>query len=354
MRQRKPRVGTPAPAPTEATPPAPVTLVQPTHKLVATTDGLRSVCVWCGAESEVGLEDGRAVRRYRKPGGKWQAEIVCVGAPAPPAPPVQQEGDAIDAIAEKHPIIQVLRKHLPEFDAMMAPEVLDGYDVAKVAEQVDLSVECSPVIFRRGGIRPVQACMLDGGKYRVYIHEDDSRSAFGGYGVYGSAYTPEVTTAELRVMRARYLLLRGSAYRQLHLMPPHLRERVEKLYFPGGVFVPKPGSRLANVVQTGEPLSIKLEPGQDHWQVMASLMAEAGAGEDCRVVAVGQDGKHYATPLVPSHVAVPVPPVPDAEPIPCSQCGRPTPGGICDGCIDLASDLGVDLRTMSRRHDYVL
>lgn len=346
----KKRAGAAA-ATSEAAPAAaPVTLVQTTHKLVATPSGDRTACIWCKAESEVGLEEGRVVRRYRKPGGKWQAEIVCVGAPAPPAPPVQREGDALDAIAEQHPIVQVLRAHFPEVDRMMAPEVIDGHDVAKTAEMLDLSVECSPVVFRRDGIRPVQACMLDGGRYRVYIHENDAMSAFGGYGMYGSNYTPEVPEAELRVMRARYLLLRGAAYRQLHLMPPHLRARVEQLYFPGGVFVPKPGSRLAAVVQTGEPLSIKLEPGQDHFQVLASLMAEAGAGEGGRIVAAGPDGKLYARPLVPSHIAIPVPPVPDAEPIPCRHCGRPTPGGICDGCIDLASELGVDLGKMRGRY----
>lgn len=119
------------------------------------------------------------------------------------------------------------------------------------------------------------------------------------------------------------------------------------MYFPGGVFVPTPGSRLGEVVRTGQPLSIKLEEGQTHEDVMAQLLHEAGA-KDARLVLLDEQGKPYAAKaLVPSAAApVPMQAPPEQQPVPCRCCHRPTPGGICDQCLDLAQELDLPLSVL--------
>lgn len=222
------------------------------------------------------------------------------------------------------------------------PEVIDGCGVRDAAEDVDLSVECSPVLFRSGSRMPAHTVALEGGSYRVYLSADDQETWRG------RTDSLDVSADELRTMRARYLLFRGAVHRALPLMPPEMRARMERTWFPGGVFVPTPGSRLAEVIATGKPLSVELKDGgPTAAQVLSDLMVEAGAdAADARFV-FGHEGKLYAAPLVPSNVPVPVPP--PAAPVACEHCGTATPGGICDGCIDLAQNLDMDLSTVTGR-----
>ena len=51
-------------------------------------------------------------------------------------------------------------------------------------------------------------------------------------------------------------------------------------------------------------------------------------------------------PLVASE-SVPVPVQASApSTVPCESCNAPTPGGICDGCIEGAHSVGLDLGEM--------
>jgi hypothetical protein len=229
-----------------------------------------------------------------------------------------------------------------KWGGLFGPEIIDGHSVEAAAKDVMLDIECSPVLPRRASRIPCQAVALDDGRYRVYLNgaEHEARR------FYGEPVT-DVTAEELRVMRARYLLVRGALYRELHLMPPRVRANVEALYFPGGVFVPAPGSRMADVVATGQPLSIPLKEGESHLQVMAGLLAEAGA-EDMRLV-VADGEKLYALPIVPSMLPVPVAPPAAPDWIECEFCETMTPGGICDSCIRMAADLELDLDELRRK-----
>lgn len=308
------------------------------HDLLAKPDGSGSACKHCGAESEVRLVDGRVQRSFRRPGGEWLPELLCLRPAAANPPPVQapaasKPSDAVSGI------VAVLKKQYPE---AFAPEIIGGHDVREAAKSVDLDVECSPVLWRQGSRHPAQVSLLEDGRYRVHPSEDDLENWSYTSGTY-----VDVSAEELRVMRARFLLVRAELYRTLHLLPPKMRETIESLFFPGGVFVPASGSRLAEVMATGQPLTIQLENGKTHAQVLAELLAEAGE-ERSNIVFAGEDGKLYTAPLVPSDMPLPGPP-PARDPVPCAHCGAPTPGGFCDNCVRVARECEIKLSEMRGR-----
>lgn len=179
--------------------------LSPKHKLHAAPGGTYSVCAHCGVESEVTLVGNAARRMFRHPGGAWEAEILCTYVAPPPPVPVQTDEPAENVgVNAANALERHFRRERPD---LFAPEVTDGHSVQEAADHVDLSVEHSPVLLRRGSVRPLQASLLDDGRYRVYLDESESHSAWGGYGM---TATQDVTAAELRVMRARYLLMRGA------------------------------------------------------------------------------------------------------------------------------------------------
>lgn len=147
-------------------------------------------------------------------------------------------------------------------------EVIDGAQVEEMANDVDLGISCSPVMFSRISREPSECTPLDGGSYRVYLG--------------GVPY--DVNEATAKRMRARFLLLRGQLYRLLPTMDPEQRARIERLWFGGSVFVPAEGSMLWDVMQTGKPAQIDLN-GRDPIAVILGVMKEAGA-EDVAVVPV--------------------------------------------------------------------
>lgn len=177
----------------------------------------------------------------------------------------------VEALEEAHPHI-------------FGPELIGGVDVAEAAKDVLLSVAHTPVVPLRDGFVPCSVVTLDPedteGMYRVYFpaHFEEPNQA---------NTTQDVTADELRVMRARYLLMLNYLRAHFDELGWDIQRAAMRLYFNDQrPFVPLAGSRLANIPAEG--LKIELKPGQTHADLIKELFKEAGAGpNDVRLVTVG-------------------------------------------------------------------
>ena len=105
----------------------------------------------------------------------------------------------------------LLAENFPE---SFGPEVVDGCNVVDIArEMVDLSVAYGPVIHRRDSLIASDVAELEGGRYRVFIADDQLS-------------TLDVSADALKVMRARWLLWRGMIVRSWHDLHAHVQENL--------------------------------------------------------------------------------------------------------------------------------
>ena len=116
--------------------------------------------------------------------------------------------------------------------AMCPKEVIDGSDVDEIAKMVDLDVEFTPVIPHSvidpatdysGHVPTPCRVQLDGCRYCVWMPDSPEKYRW-------------VDEESLKVMRARYLLLRGFYHRTIEGMPHGYRQEVISKFFPGGLF----------------------------------------------------------------------------------------------------------------------
>jgi hypothetical protein len=227
--------------------------------------GRFAVCA-CGAERDMAVQGGRTVRLYRQvstaPWDPWIAPCSKYVPPAPPPPlPPPVESDAATVSTDALPSTVWKAFHVdfgrgPE--TVDLTEVIDGQDLDHVAADPTLEqviVEhgiFSPVLTSRDAVVPVEVTALDGHQYRVY---DVYNPRSGGY------QPRDVGLAELKRMRARYLLRRGLLLRHLPDMEESERLRICKAFFPKGApYIPPAGSPLAALSKTGGPLVILRSP----------------------------------------------------------------------------------------------
>ena len=239
-----------------------------THKYTFDQARSYSVCR-CGAEQDMVVRAGAALRLYRKaPKEAWaeaigpcpkSAGVIAPPSPAPAPPPPRAASTAVAGLES------ALRKQFP---AAFEPELIDGYDVEQAAKAVMLDVAFSPVLDRRDARIPVDAVALGDGSYRVFRKEKS-----------GAGQPIDVSAESLRVMRARFLLVQGAAIRRLPTMDPEQRQWVEKTFFPRGdvPWVPPAGSPLAEQAWTGEPIVIPRE-GDGEVDIVAVFRALATPG----------------------------------------------------------------------------
>lgn len=267
----------------------------PTHQWAYRNSGKYMTCP-CGAEQDVRLVDGKAARFYRMPPSDWaQSVAVCPNHAARVAPPPEEPTVAApepdlpmaptvdwrptETIPEDHYALEVptrpeksLRTLLEEqYPEAFAPEIIDGHDVEKAAEDVDLDIACSPVLPHRAQrdplagagdtLIPVEVTPLGGGMYRVYYHEGPR----------------DVDAESVKIMRARFLLQRGALSRALYQMDPDRRGRWMRLYRI--TWLPPAGSPLATITQSGSPITIKIEEGKavDFVALMRTLSTPGAA-----------------------------------------------------------------------------
>lgn len=243
----------PPPPPPAAAPPEPAAATPAehhpqTHAFAYGADNVMR-CP-CGAEQELKLVDGKAARVYRADAATpWGPAIaVCPKyvPPAPPAPPPAKEASKEQGGLAKA-LTDALRKQNP---GMFEPEIIDGCDVEKAAEDVMLDVACSPVLRRaRAGVCPesderaaamvpIEVSPLGGDMYRVFFEEG-----------------PRDMPAEMvKIMRARFLLQRQALSKALYQMHEPARSRWAKLY--NITWLPPEGSPLHQQMMTGEVITI--------------------------------------------------------------------------------------------------
>lgn len=111
--------------------------------------------------------------------------------------------------------------------------------VAECAEAVMLDVAFSPVIEKAGSTETTEVTKRDDGTYALTY-----RNAL----VLDAVNYEDVSEADLRVMRARYLVTRGESYKRLRSMPQDERSATLRTFFPGGVWVPREGSAMSEAL----------------------------------------------------------------------------------------------------------
>jgi hypothetical protein len=123
---------------------------------------------------------------------------------------------------------------LEALKAMCPKEVIDGSDVDETAKMVDLDVEFTPVLpdpvidpetDYSGHVPTPFRVQLDGSRYCVWTPNSPETYRW-------------VDEESLKVMRARYLLLRGFYHRTIEGMPYGYRQEVISKFFPDGLFKP--------------------------------------------------------------------------------------------------------------------
>lgn len=124
-------------------------------------------------------------------------------------------------------------------DDELRAEIIDGHSIADVVGAVDLDVAFSPVVEHRCDEfdfqppQPTEVQKWGDGYALVYPAQADFR---------------RVDEGSLRVMRARFLLMRGAYYKMLRGMPNGTQRQVISWYFPGGAWQPEPGSELSKLM----------------------------------------------------------------------------------------------------------
>jgi len=200
-------------------------------------DGASCMTCLCGAEQELRLIDGKAARMYRLTStAPWSRAVDVCAKYVPPAPPKAERPESQkEASGVLDGFTAALMEQYPD---AFAPEIVDGSDVEKTAEMVDLSDVCSPVLPHRAphdplsgmgdSLIPVECSPLGGDMYRVYYAEGPR----------------DVGAKEVKRMRARFLLRRGELSTALITMKdPVRRAHLMKLYRI--TWVPPAGSPLA-------------------------------------------------------------------------------------------------------------
>jgi hypothetical protein len=163
-------------------------------------------------------------------------------------------------------LMTALRKANP---GMFEPEVIDGHDVEKAADNVMLDVAYSPVLEHRSDLRPVEVVALGGGRYRIY-----------GKDAGGFEKVSDVLATDLKIMRARYLLRRGELLGALPYVDNETRQRVERTFWPKGdvPYIPPAGSPLAEMGLTGQPITMKRVDGAEvDFAALHRLLSTPGA-----------------------------------------------------------------------------
>lgn len=123
---------------------------------------------------------------------------------------------------------------LEKLKSMIPIETIDGANVEEVAKLVDLDIEFTPVIAERVSGDPATEMIsfpvpcrvqMEGSRWCVWIPHTNEKYRW-------------VNDEQLKVMRARFLLLKGFYFDRLESMGHMERSRVISGYFPGGVFKP--------------------------------------------------------------------------------------------------------------------
>ena len=185
------------------------------HALETSPTGAHSVCKHCGAESEVVLSGGIAVRRYRRPGADWVAEVLCSYVPQ-----VSTDGQPTKLIHDHVGARTVFMDRgmlgVPE------DEIIDGASLNATVIMVDLSVAFSPVLPYPGERMP--SGIYIGSEHNFNLPVDVQELVGGGYGLLPTdkggqptLYTPLSPLGPniIARMRCRYLLQKGAWFKDL-------------------------------------------------------------------------------------------------------------------------------------------
>ncbi len=121
------------------------------------------------------------------------------------------------------------------------PPTIDGVSAEQAAESVDLKVAYSPIVMEswdpvKNGLRipePVKV-VKDGLRYAAVWPD---RHDFDW-----------LTDQQLRVCRARFLMMKGHFYKQIRGYSHSDQQRILAWYFGGQMWQPKAGSELADAL----------------------------------------------------------------------------------------------------------
>lgn len=123
---------------------------------------------------------------------------------------------------------------LEKLKSMIPAEFIDGQNVDEIAKLVDLDIEFTPVVAETVSGDPAKETIafpvpcrvqMEGSRWCVWIPHTDEKYRW-------------VNDEQLKVMRARFLLLKGFYFDHLESMCHTERSRVISHFFPGGVFKP--------------------------------------------------------------------------------------------------------------------
>lgn len=124
---------------------------------------------------------------------------------------------------------------IDQLKAMIPVETIDGVNVDEAAEMVMLDVEFTPVVVEPFGEDPAFSC-LNAAPFPCRVQKDGERYCV--WMPHSHETYRWVEEDELKVMRARYLLLKNFYFRTLENMSHSHRAGVIAKFFPGGVFKP--------------------------------------------------------------------------------------------------------------------
>jgi hypothetical protein len=118
--------------------------------------------------------------------------------------------------------------------SMIPVELIDGANVDEAAKCVDLEIEFQPVLpypvsqdpfVLHSEVPTPCRVQAEGSRWCVWIPGSSEKYRWA-------------TDDQLKVMRARYLLLRGYYHRTIQDMPHGFQQEVVSKFFPGGLFKP--------------------------------------------------------------------------------------------------------------------
>lgn len=134
----------------------------------------------------------------------------------------------------KSPLSGLIKILDDQVRAQLDKEMIGGASISSVLQAVDLDIEFSPVV-----CHPV-------GRYLHYIPRptEIKKWADGRYAIVVTGRSPDfevIPEEAIRVMRARFLLLRDAYYKCLALeqLRDSLKKTVVSLYFNGQIFIPE-------------------------------------------------------------------------------------------------------------------